>query len=161
MQVAVLQAASQPSGHFPGCPAGGTHPLNAGYHFAIEILLHQGKGFFMTHQPFYLDFSHPWILGANLREFTKLYFSSQFIVALPRKELLEMITQKPLPQTKCPEHPSCLLQRNPRFCWSLMREACTALSGGLLHCRVRLPCLSGGPGELGGEPREAVCWVFK
>lgn len=81
MQGAVFPALHPPgasllTGYFPGCPAGGTHPLNEGHPSALETLLHQGEGSLITHQPFRLDFSHPWIFGANLREFTKLSFSS-------------------------------------------------------------------------------------
>lgn len=81
VQVGVLPAlrpsgASLLAGRFPGCPAGGTHPLNEGHPSTLETLLPQGEGSLITHQPFRLDSSHPGIFGANLREFTNLSFSS-------------------------------------------------------------------------------------
>lgn len=58
--------ASPHSQRFPGCPAGGTHPLNRGHGSAIEILRGEegsqqvpGAGSLITHQPLHLDFSQP------------------------------------------------------------------------------------------------------
>lgn len=112
-------------------------------------------------------FSHPWILGANLREFTKLSFSSQLIVSLPVKASLEMIIPAPPNKNQTRRgtakvlNPPAVSGKEPQ----LLLEPDEGGRGGLAWAAAALQgvpalCGCGGPREPPGwAARGSMCWV--
>lgn len=131
--------ASQQASHFPGCPAGGTHPLNVGHRSPVDLCATPAsppKGSppvpdaasLVTVSLVAVAFPSLGFGGCILGSLQScaMVFNSEFIAY---KKVLEMVIQKSAPQnqrrqfTECPEQPLCLHQREAKFCWSLTQEA--------------------------------------
>lgn len=163
--------ASQQASHFPGCPAGGTHPLNVGHRSPVDVCATPAsppKGSppvpdaasLVTVSLVAVAFPSLGFGGCILGSLQScaMVFNSEFIAY---KKVLEMVIQKSAPQnqrrqfTECPEQPLCLHQREAKFCWSLTQEAFMPGwgwgAGGGLHWRVPSLCQSKGPREQGGD----------